>query len=78
MATSDAARLSLAAFGLFAHDAREDGGFISRAERKRFFAAALFKPQADEAGRVQGDDNAAVFGAVAIEFFAAAPYWFFK
>ena len=47
-------------------------GFVSRAYRKGFFAAAFFEAQADVAGRVQRDDDTAEFRAVAIDFLAAA------
>jgi hypothetical protein len=63
-------RLRFASYGLplrrsaRAHDTGLHGGFVSRADRERFFVTALFETQADEAGRVQGDDDAAEFRAV--------------
>src|SRR5260370_30365043 len=72
------ARLVLPALGPFPHHARVHRGFVRGADRKGFFAAALFQTQANETGRVQGDDDAAEFGAVAHEFFAAARHSSFK
>src|SRR5260370_10452935 len=72
------AGLAFPALGPCPHHAGLLGGLVSRGQRKGFFAPALFQPQANETGRVQRDDDAAKFGAIAHDFFAAARHSFFK
>jgi hypothetical protein len=43
---------SFAAFGLLAHHARLDGGFVRAPDGQGFFVAALFQAQPNEAGRI--------------------------
>jgi hypothetical protein len=63
------AGLGATALDTFAHERGLHGGFIGRRHREGLLAAALFEAEANEAGRVKRDDDAAILGAVAVKFF---------